>query len=172
MIKKSWRWPAKRLQLRQLTELDTDFVIELVNDPMWLNHIGDRNVHTTQQALSFIQQGPLSSYQDNGFGLYVFESLPSFKPMGLCGLLQRDFLAHPDIGYAILPQFRGQGLTFEACQSVLEHDLAQLKFDTLHAMISPENQPSIRLIERLGFHYSKQLNYNEKKTLLYSRHYT
>ncbi|GAA0854158.1 GNAT family N-acetyltransferase [Aliiglaciecola litoralis] len=167
MKETDWQHKTARLRLRKFSMQDRQFVISLVNDPQWIAHIGDRNVHDETQAEAFIKDGPLSCYRNHGFGMYIFESLTDNTPMGVCGLLQRDYLDKPDIGYAILPQFRGQGLTFEACQGVLQHDVSRYSLDTVYATISPLNKASIKLIERLGFEFSKLIEPTNQQSLLY-----
>ena len=58
-----------RLTLRPFTNADAGFIVELVNTPGWLEFIGDRNIHTEEDAINYLQNGPIKSYQQNGFGL-------------------------------------------------------------------------------------------------------
>ena len=98
-----------RLVLRQLVVEDATFIFALLNDPGWLRFIGDRGIRTLDDARNYILQGPVAMYARHGFGLYVTARKQDGVPIGLCGLLKRDGLADVDIGYAFLPQFRGQG---------------------------------------------------------------
>ena len=90
---------TERLRLRKFTFDDTKFIIELLNSPGWIEFIGDRNVKTEDQAAAYLQNGPMKSYVQNGFGLSMVETKAG-HPIGMCGILKRDTLDNPDIGFA------------------------------------------------------------------------
>src|SRR5688572_4300133 len=105
-----------RLRLREFTLEDTPFIIALLNSPGWLQFIGDRNVRTPEQARGYLEHGPFKSYRENGYGLCLVEQKESGNPVGMCGVLKRDTLDSPDIGFAFLPGFQGQGYALEIVQ--------------------------------------------------------
>lgn len=92
-----------RLRIRRLTLEDAPFVFELVNTPDFLRYIGDKQVRDLPGAERYLTEGPLASYDRHGFGLYVVVDGGTGSPMGFCGLVKRDTLEHPDLGYAFLP---------------------------------------------------------------------
>ncbi len=47
----------------------------------------------------------INNYQVQGFGLYAMVLKDTMEVAGMCGLLKREYLPAPDIGYALLPQF-------------------------------------------------------------------
>ena len=110
---------SARLILREFTLDDTAFIIELVNTPGWLEFIGDRNVKTEEQARSYLQNGPLKSYKENGFGLTMVQLKTEKTPIGMCGILKRDNLDNPDIGFVFLTKFMGKGYAFEIANAKL-----------------------------------------------------
>ena len=112
---------SERLTLRELRDSDAPFILELLNDPAWLLHIGDKGVRTLDDARAYIANGPAASHLRHGFGLDLVELNTDATPIGLCGLIKRDTLQDVDIGYAFLPQFRGAGYAIEACATVLRH---------------------------------------------------
>jgi RimJ/RimL family protein N-acetyltransferase len=71
----------------------------------------------------------------------------------MCGLLRRDDQEHPDIGFAFLPEYRSLGYAYESAAAVIEFGHVQLKIDTIVAFVKPENDRSIRLLERLGLRF-------------------
>ncbi len=144
-----------RLRLRHLSSADAPFILDLLNDPAFLRNIGDRGVHTLEQAEEYILKGPAASYQQHGFGLNRVESRQSGLPLGLCGLLRRE--CHPDveIGFAFLPEARGQNHAFEAAQAVLDLSLRTLQLTRIVALTAPDNLASIRVLEKLGFHFDR-----------------
>jgi len=146
-----------RVRLRELTLDDTPFIIELVNTPGWLRYIGDRNIKTAEQARNYLEQGPIKSYKENGFGLWLVELKENQQPIGMCGLLRREYLDHPDIGFAFLPGFTGKGFAFEAAQATIAFGTTQLKPETICAITMPENHQSIKLLEKIGMSYSHRI---------------
>jgi hypothetical protein len=62
-----------RLVLRRLSVEDAEFVLELVNEPSWLEFIGDKGVRTIGDARSYILKGPVEMYERLGFGMYLTE---------------------------------------------------------------------------------------------------
>jgi RimJ/RimL family protein N-acetyltransferase len=161
---------TERLELVHLTVEDAPFILELVNDPAWLRFIGDRGVHTPAQAVVYLQNGPLASYGANGYGLYLVRRKADGARLGMCGLLKRPSLPHPDIGFAYLPQFTGQGYGFEAATAVLHHARHQLNLSPILAIVKPDNVPSINLLEKLGMQLQQRLSLDEgqSEVLLYS----
>ena len=59
-----------RLRLDELTDDDADFVVELLNDPDFLLHIGDKQVRDITGARRYLAEGPRASYAAHGFGLW------------------------------------------------------------------------------------------------------
>ena len=139
-----------RLRLRRLTPEDAPFVLELVNDPDWLRHIGDRGVRNLDDARDYLLRGPIRMYAERGFGLYLVERKEDGAPAGICGLIKRDALEDVDVGFAFLPAFRGMGYALEAAAATLEHGRGTLGLPRIVAIVSPENHASIRLLEKLG----------------------
>ena len=146
-----------RLRIRALAAGDAAFILTLLNDPSFVRNIGDRGVRTPDDALAYITEGPMTSYERHGFGLCAVDLGESGMPIGICGLLQRDELPGPDIGFAFLPQYWSQGYAFEAASAVMADARARLGLTTILAIANPDNAASIRLLERLGFAFEKTM---------------
>lgn len=146
-----------RLALRELIADDAAFILELVNDPSWLRHIGDKGVRTLDDARAYIASGPAASYARFGFGLWCVLSKATSEPVGICGLIKRDSLADVDIGYALLPRHAGFGFAHEAAAATLAHAREVLNLPRVVAIVSPDNAASIRLLEKLGLHFETRL---------------
>lgn len=141
---------TERLTLRPFTLADTDIVIALLNDKDFLRFVGDRLVRTVDDARLYLQNGPLDSYAKHGFGLYAVEFKLERTAIGMCGLLQRETLPDPDIGFVFLPAWRSQGLAEEAARAVLEKARDQLQLPRVLAIVDPVNERSSRLLRKLG----------------------
>ncbi len=147
-----------RLTLRRIGPDDAGFLHELMNDPGWLEHIGDRGIRNLDAARDYIRDRLQSQYLRPGFGLNLVELKDSSTPTGLCGLVKRDWLDDADLGFAFLPRFRGQGYALEAAAATLEHACAVLGPARIVAIVSPGNHASIRLLERLGLRFERRVS--------------
>jgi RimJ/RimL family protein N-acetyltransferase len=157
---------TERLKLRQFTLDDTDFIIDLLNSPGWLQYIGNRNVKTEEQAINYLKNGPIKSYNQNGFGLSMVVTNDG-NPIGMCGIIKRDNLEHPDIGFAFLPEHTGHGYAFEIAEATLDYAKHHLNFSTVLAITLPGNSKSIRLLEKIGLRLVKSFRpQNENEDLL------
>jgi RimJ/RimL family protein N-acetyltransferase len=143
---------TSRLTLRAAALSDSSFVRRLLNDPSWLENIGDRGVRSDADAEQYIKNNIWRRYQTNGYGMYVVELKSPSLPIGMCGLVKRDFLSAPDLGFALLPDYLGQGYASEAAHAVVLHATQRLGIARLYAIVKRDNHRSIRLLARLGFH--------------------
>lgn len=141
---------TERLSLRHLEPEDDGFILELLNEPGFLENIGDRNVRNLEDARRYVADGPAASYAKHGFGLWWVGRKADGLPVGICGLIKRDALEHVDIGYAFLSQHSGQGYATEAGAAVLNYGRQVLGLGTIVAITTLGNQGSIRVLEKLG----------------------
>jgi len=155
-----------RLRLRQFTLEDTAFILSLLNSPGWLEYIGDRNVRTPEQARQYLENGPLKSYQLHGYGLSMVENKEDATPVGMCGILNRDALAWPDIGFAFLPDHQAQGYAAEMAQATIDHARDSLGLAQIAAITIPGNSRSIKLLEKIGLHYIKPFSFPGSEEVL------
>ena len=154
---------TQRLVLRQVSVDDAAFIVELLNDPLWLRFIGDKGVRTPDDARDYILRGPVDMYQRLGFGLYLAELRTDGVPIGLCGLIKRDALDDVDVGYALLPRYREQGYAYEAASAVLAYGRDVLGLKRIVAITSPDNDASSGLLARLGFRFQRSLEFGDDK---------
>lgn len=146
-----------RLTMRPFTTGDTAFILELLNSPGWLRFIGDRNVKTETDAKMYLENGPIKSYSENGYGLCMVERTSDAKPIGMCGIIRRDNLEHPDIGFAFLPGFQNQGYAFEMASATLKHAQDNLKISPVYAITVSHNERSVKLLEKIGLKFVRTI---------------
>jgi len=142
---------TRRLVLRELVVTDAPLVRALMNEPSFIAQIGDRGVHTVEDAQRYIESGPWTRYATLGFGLWLVQLRETREPIGICGLLKRDTLPSPDIGFAFRPQFWSQGYAFESASGALRFATDVLHLSEILAVVKPSNTASIRVLEKLGF---------------------
>jgi [ribosomal protein S5]-alanine N-acetyltransferase len=157
-----------RLAMRQPVATDAAFILRLLNDPGWLRYIGDRGVRTEADALGYIEDRLLAGFRQHGFGLWLTEPREGGAPLGLCGLLKRPELDDVDLGFAFLPEARGQGLAYEAARRSLEYAACDLRLHRVVGITLPDNAPSSRLLQKLGMTRERTVQMHEDSVDLYA----
>ncbi|MED1266602.1 GNAT family N-acetyltransferase [Bacillus mycoides] len=146
---------TERLTLRWLDVKDAPFILELVNDPAWIQFIGDKGIKNLEDAKKYILNGPVDMYNKMGFGLYLVERKEDFTPIGMCGLIKRDSLEDVDIGFAFLEKFRSKGYGYESAAAVIEYGVQKLGLKRIVAITSIDNVASGTLLEKVGLRFEK-----------------
>ncbi len=146
---------TERLLLARLSaDHDADFMLELLNEPSFVRFVGDKGVRSAADARRYILEGPMASYERFGFGLYRAELKGSRDPIGICGLLKRDWLDAADVGFALLPRYWSRGYAKEAASAVMS-GAREAGVARLAAITTPDNHASIRVLARLGFRFER-----------------
>jgi len=173
---------TERLILREGDDGDAGFILDLLNQPSFIEFIGDRGVRSLEQAREYIESRFTRSYRDNGFGLYAIvlkndsnssgAALVAGRgagvPIGVCGFVKRDTLPDPDLGFALLPQFEKNGYAFEAAKAVMAHGREKLGLARILAITTLDNKASGRLLEKIGFAFEKEIEMGGEVLKLYS----
>jgi len=154
---------TEHLLLRTLNTDDAEFYLRLVNEPTWLQYIGNRGVTTLEHARIAIEQGPMQMMRQFGHCLYLVVLKQSGESIGICGLLKRDGLEDADLGFAFLPEYVGQGYAFESASAVLQYAFSALSMARVVAIVMPENVRSISVIERLGMQFERMIALDSEK---------
>jgi RimJ/RimL family protein N-acetyltransferase len=143
---------TERLALSELEPADAPFILELVDGPGFRENIGDRGVRDLDGARGYIE-GVMGGYAKNGFGLWRLDLKATGEPVGICGLVKRDGLELPDVGYAILERFWGSGFATESAAAVLAHGHRVLGLPRISAITKPTNLGSIAVLEKIGLKF-------------------
>jgi len=142
-----------RLVLREMTLDDAPFILEALNQPSFIEQIGDRGVRDLDGARTYLQERVLAHYARHGFGLWLMALQGTGEAVGMCGLIKRDSLDDADIGYALLERHWGQGYAREAAEAVLRHALQVLKLPRVVAITAPDNERSMGLLRSIGLRF-------------------
>jgi RimJ/RimL family protein N-acetyltransferase len=157
---------TERLRIRPLTGADAAFIRRLYNTEKFLRYIGDRKIRSLQDAEEFLRDGPMRMYRESGVGLCRVELKATGEPVGTCGLIRRESLDDIDIGYAFLPEHEGRGYASESCRAVFEFARDVLQLGRLVAITQADNAGSIRVLEKLGLRFEKNLEEPEDEPAL------
>jgi RimJ/RimL family protein N-acetyltransferase len=148
---------TERLLLRHLHDDDAEFMLELLNDPAFIQNIGDRKIRDIDGAKAYIRNGPVASYAKNGFGLELVQLKETGESIGMCGLIKRDQLKDVDIGYAFLPKYWSKGYATESARAVKEYARDVVGLKRIVAIVDPRNAGSIHVLEKLGMTFEKMV---------------
>ena len=156
-----------RLALQEFTDDDAGFVLRLVNEPSFLRYIGDRGVRTIEDARRYIADGPVAGYSCYGYGLLRVARKADGTTVGMCGVLKRETLPDPDIGFSFLPEFWSQGYAHESASAVMRHARAVLRLGRILAITTRDNEPSMRLLGKLGFRFDRMMQVGSEELRLF-----
>lgn len=157
-----------RLRLREFTPEDAAFVLRLLNEPSFLRYIGDRGVRSLDDAKRYIADGPVAGYARFGYGLMRVERKSDGATVGMCGVLKRDTLPDPDIGFSFLPEHWSQGYALESARAVMRHAREILGLGRIVAITTRDNEPSMRLLEKLGFRFERMIPMGDEELRLFA----
>jgi ribosomal-protein-alanine N-acetyltransferase len=156
---------TSRLSLRELDFGDAPFILELLNEAGFMRFIGDKGVRTLADARDYILKGPMDSYEGHGFGLYAVclrgdarNGERAGTPIGICGLVRREGLSAPDVGFAFLSRHWSKGYAVESAAAVLAHARQVLNIPHILAITSPDNAQSIAVLEKIGLKFERTVH--------------
>lgn len=160
-----------RLRLRAHTAMDFAASCALWADAEVVRHTLGRPA-TPEEVWSRLLRY-LGSWSLLGYGYWVVEEKQSGVFVGEVGLsnLHRDIAPPigdiPEIGWVLRPDHHGKGYATEAAQAVLDWVCEPpLSAARIACIINTENQPSIRVAEKLGFRASYTTTYRGEPTLV------
>ncbi len=159
---------TERLLLREFTIGDAGFIYELMNSPLYIKNIGDRNIHSLGAAEAFLTDKLIRSYTVNGYGLYAVVLRETQEVIGMSGLVRRENLPSADIGFGFLPGFMGQGYAYESAQRVMTYAKNELQLSPILAITSLDNERSIRLLRKLGLNHQRVIDWEGEDIYLLS----
>jgi RimJ/RimL family protein N-acetyltransferase len=162
---------SRRLVLRSLAAGDAPFLLQLMNDPDYYAHIGDRGLRSIEDAADYVERVVAASYRQHGYGMYLALRHSDGCPVGIAGLVNRPTLEDVDIGFAMAPAHRGAGFASEAGAAVVLHAARDLGLERLVGIVSPGNAASIRVLEKLGLRFEARIRLtpDEEPVRLYAR---
>ena len=160
---------TERLWLRPTNEDDASFILKLLNTPKWLEFIGDRNVHSLEDAKNYIRKKIAPQYKKLGYGNYTVIRKSDNKKLGSCGLYDRPGIEGVDLGFAFLPEYEKKGYAYESASKIMLFAKKHFSLNNLQAITVEANESSQNLLKKLGFQFEKyvQLEDDDEMLLLF-----
>ncbi|MGV3489186.1 MAG: GNAT family N-acetyltransferase [Tuberibacillus sp.] len=152
---------TERLFLKILTLDDAEALYRHFSDPEVTRFMDIETCKSTEEARGLIQE----HLDDEGcrWGLFDKESQQLIGTAGFHCIRKTDDGFMAEFGYDLAQAFWGKGLMPEALLAVLDFGFTQMKLDIIDATVEPENDRSIKLLNKLGFTKHEEL----KDQLLY-----
>ena len=158
---------TERLTLSLVQDTDAPFILKLLNDPTFIQNIRDEGIHTLDEAKAHIRVKYTCSYQKNGFGMYLVSLKNSREHVGLCGIVKRDSVEYPDIGYAFLAEYSGKGYASESANAVMQYGIHILGIGRIVGITSIHNHGSIKVLGKTGLVFSKIIATEDGECMLF-----
>lgn len=146
-----------RLILKPTDIEDAAFILELYNTPKWLENIGDRNVKSIEAAEEYIKAKMRPQLERLGFGNFTILRKEDGVRLGICGLYDREGMEGIDIGFALLPQYEGNGYAFESARRLKELAFGKFGLKEIFAITTIANKASQDLLVRLRMQILKTI---------------
>jgi len=149
---------TERLLIRPIEISDAEFMLQLLNTEGWLKFIGDRNVHSIEEAAAYIQK----FVTNPNFHYHTIYLKSNDIAIGVLSFLKRDDYEFPDLGFALLPNFERSGFAYEAASAYLKYFKSSSEIKQIIGITKENNIKSIQLLEKLGFSFN---NKSQKEAL-------
>ena len=148
---------TERLFLRPTDLSDAEYQYALMNTPKWIQYIGDRNIRSVEDAGAYITNNIQSQFARLGYGNYTMVRKSDQERVGNCGLYDREGVDGMDLGFALLPEFEGNGYAFEGARCIRDAAFREFDLPIINAITTRENIASQRLLSKLGFDFKQEL---------------
>jgi RimJ/RimL family protein N-acetyltransferase len=162
---------TQRLFLRCFHVADLDAMAEVFGDPEVMRFCP--GLQSRDWVRTWLR-GCLEDYYSKwGFGLWAVVAKPERRAIGFGGLTRFDDIdgrVEIEIGYRLARAFWGRGLATEAVAAVRDHAFGVLCLPRLVAIIDPQNGPSIRIADKTGLRYEKDVLFRGNPRHLYALH--
>ena len=142
---------TERLLIRKFTLDDVEASYQMNLDAEVSRYTGDGGVVSREEIEHRIVNHVLADYKEHGYGRFAMELKSTGQFIGFCGLKYLPDLKETDLGYRMMSAYWGKGLATEAGRAVMEYGWQTLGLKRIIAMVLPENQGSVRVLEKLGF---------------------
>jgi len=166
---------TERLILRPHVLADFEAVHELSSDAEAMRYIGSGEPVTPNDSWTKLLRNA-GHWSLLGYGLFAVFERATTAYVGDTGLadfhrgLGPDFDPYPEAAWVFAPAFQGKGYAFEAAEAAHRWLSKARAPERTVCIIDRENEPSIRLAEKLGYRRYDEAQYKGKTVIKFDRH--
>ncbi len=157
---------TERLTLSPLSLGDYEF-FKIVNQNKSVSEFLWDGVLMSEDALTEILERNEKHFKQDGFGLFKLTITETGVSIGYAGLWPFFDEEQPQLLYALLPTYYGQGYATESAKTVIRHAFEDLRYAHLIASMDKPNEKSTAVCLRLGFELVSERNVDEKSLVFY-----
>jgi len=155
--------------MRWITPEDGQNMFELNEDWEVLKYTGDKRFENPQAAIDFFTAYQTNTYARWGYGRFTTVEKESGDIVGWCGLKYHPEEDEVDLGFRFHRKFWGKGYATEASLECLKYGKNELGINRVYANAMPPNIGSIRVLEKCGFKYLRDVVYDGKDWKQYEK---
>ena len=148
---------TERLILRPFDLQDIVPAYEMNLDAEVSKYTGDGGVVSMEETERRIKEDVFSDYQKHGFGRLAVQLKGGPRFIGFAGLKYLEDIDEVDVGYRFMSAYWGKGYATEAAKACVEFGFQTLQLKRMLGFVLAENPGSIRVLEKLGFSYEKDV---------------
>ncbi len=157
---------TSRLILREWLPDDWVRLKPIATNPQVIRYVGMGQPPSDEQIRAYIEAAR-KLYRDAGFCLWPLVYRESQELIGFCGFDHLWGGEEIEIGYWLAPDYWGKGLATEAAQAVMRYGRERLGLRQIVAVAHPENKASIRVLEKIGMVYVKNVTHEGVEHVYY-----
>ena len=157
---------TERLLVRESTPLDIPDFYCIYQHPSITNHM-EPLFENPEEEKAYLEDYIKQVYGFYGFGIWTVLLKETGKVIGRAGLNIREGYSYPELGFVIDTAFQNRGLAYEVCTAILQYAREELELDCLQAFVKSGNTASIKLLEKLGFLFDREILEGTQDYLLY-----
>lgn len=160
---------TNRLGIRSLQEDDFQALTSILGNPIVMRFSAKGLPFTDQEIIEFLKQR-FAEYQRFGFSSWAVELKNDGTFIGIAGIRHMlvDNIDEIEIGFRLAPIYWEHGYATEAAMAIRDYAYNTLGIQRLIALVEPNNDRSIRVIEKLGMSYEKDTIYMGKQARVYA----
>ncbi len=149
---------TERIEHRAFTLDDAEAFYRLDSHPEVMRFTGEPQLASLDQARQAIADYP--DFDTVGYGRWACVLKESRKVIGFCGLKYLTELNEVDVGFRFFPDYWGQGIATETCSACIAFGFETLNLERILGLVLPENNASIRVLEKCGMTRSGEVLYD------------
>ncbi|MEM0576765.1 GNAT family N-acetyltransferase [Flavobacterium polysaccharolyticum] len=152
---------TERLILRRVLPSDVKEMFKLRSNPETMKYIPRPLLTNYEEALAHIKTMDDKIETNEGIN-WAITLKGDDKMLGVIGHYRiKPEHYRAEVGYMILPEYHGKGITSEAVQCVVDYGFKTMKLHSIEGVIDPENEASERVLQKCGFVKEAHFKENE-----------